>query len=75
MVLRQAYLPLCDRPQRLNNAHLRLQTRRIINEPHHHLHHLRDRLLELPMLLAQQLNLLIQQTPVATVLAYRDDGD
>jgi hypothetical protein len=73
--LRQAYLALCNRPQRLNNAHFRFQTWRIINEAHHHLHHLGDRLLKLAMLLAQQLDLLIEQTPVAAVLAYRDDGD
>ena len=71
----QTYFALCDSPQRFDHAHLGLCAWRIINELHHHLDHLRDGLLELTMLLAQQLYLLIEQTPVAAVFAYCHDGD
>jgi ABC-type uncharacterized transport system ATPase subunit len=68
-----AYLALRHCSQRFDDAHLSLQTRRIINEPHNNLHHLGDGLFELAMLLAQELDLLIQQTPVTAILAYCHD--
>ena len=55
------YLALCDCPQGLNDAQLDIETGCVVQETHNNLHHLCDGLLELAMLLAENLNLLIQE--------------
>ena len=61
--------------QRLNHRQLRLEARRLVQEAHDCLHHARDGLLELAMLLGQHERLVVEQVPVAGILAHRDDGD
>jgi len=68
-------LALRHRPQRLDHRQLRLQVGRLAEEAHDRLHHLGDGLLELAMLLGQDEDLVVEQAPVAGVLADGDDGD
>ncbi len=68
-------LAVCDRAQSLNHRQLRLDIGRVVQEAHNDLHHLRDGLSELSMLLRELYNLLVQKGPVAGILAYRDYGD
>lgn len=74
MGLQWPNLSLCDSPQCVNDGQLRLQTRRLIEEAHHKLYHLRYGLLQLRMLLGQNLNVLVHKVPIARILAQCDDS-
>lgn len=67
------YLALGHCAQGLNNGQLDLQTRCLVNERHHLLHHLRCGLLELGMFLGEEQHLIVQKIPVARVLADSDN--
>ena len=69
MRLQYPNLSLCDSPQCVNDGQLRLQTRRLIQNAHHKLNHLRYRLFQLRMLLGEDLNMLVHKVPIAGILA------
>jgi hypothetical protein len=69
------YLAFRNSPQSFDYAHLRLYIRRLIQESHNNLNHLRSGLFELAMFLREQQNLFVQHTPVARILTYCDDGN
>ena len=60
MRLQSIHLSFGHRTQSLDDTELRFQTRRVVQESHHNLDHLRNGLLELTMLLREEENLFIQ---------------
>lgn len=61
--------------QRLDDRQLGLEIGGLVEELHDRLYHARNGLLELPVLLGQHERLVVEELPVAGILADCDDGD